>query len=120
MRSPSSSTSPAAIRPGGSSRPITAAPVSDLPAPDSPTTPSTSPSPIWNETPLTATSVPRRAANSTRRFLTSRVGVLRPAALVLAISAASGSARRAASRREVDREHQQHQGDARKDRHPPL
>ena len=34
---------PPAMRPGGSSRPMTAAPVSDLPAPDSPTTPSTSP-----------------------------------------------------------------------------
>ena len=31
------------MRPGGSSRPMIAMPVSDLPAPDSPTTPSTSP-----------------------------------------------------------------------------
>jgi hypothetical protein len=33
----------AAMRPGGSSRPMMAAPVSDLPAPDSPTTPRISP-----------------------------------------------------------------------------
>ena len=43
MRSPDSRTSPPAMRPGGSISPITAAPVTDLPAPDSPTTPSTSP-----------------------------------------------------------------------------
>ena len=34
---------PPAMRPGGSMKPMIAAPVSDLPAPDSPTTPSTSP-----------------------------------------------------------------------------
>src|SRR5919107_1860656 len=39
MRAPSRRISPPAIRPGGSSRPMIAAPVSDLPAPDSPTTP---------------------------------------------------------------------------------
>ena len=38
-----SSTSPPAMRPGGSIRPMMAVPVIDLPAPDSPTTPSTSP-----------------------------------------------------------------------------
>ena len=34
---------PPAMRPGGSSRPMIALPVSDLPAPDSPTTPKISP-----------------------------------------------------------------------------
>ncbi len=43
MRRPSSRISPPAMRPGGSSRPMMAAPVSDLPAPDSPTTPRISP-----------------------------------------------------------------------------
>ena len=43
MRCPASRISPPVMRPGGSSRPITAAPVSDLPAPDSPTTPRISP-----------------------------------------------------------------------------
>ena len=38
--------SPPAMRPGGSSRPMIAAPVSDLPAPDSPTTPRISPGAI--------------------------------------------------------------------------
>ncbi len=37
-----------------------AAPVSDLPAPDSPTTPSTSPGAMAKHTSCTATSVPRR------------------------------------------------------------
>ena len=40
---PRAGSAPPAMRPGGSSRPMIAAPVSDLPAPDSPTTPSTSP-----------------------------------------------------------------------------
>ena len=39
---------PEATRPGGSSRPMMAAPVSDLPAPDSPTTPRISPG-RWKE-----------------------------------------------------------------------
>ena len=46
-----------------------AMPVSDLPAPDSPTTPSTSPGAMAKDTSSTATSVPRRVGNSTRRFL---------------------------------------------------
>src|SRR5439155_2689269 len=58
--------SPAPMRPGGSISPITAAPVSDLPAPDSPTTPSTSPGAIVSDTPSAATSVPWRVGNSTR------------------------------------------------------
>src|SRR3979490_675214 len=62
-------TSPAATRPGGSSSPMIARPVSDLPAPDSPTTPSTSPRATENDTSSTATSVPRRVPNSTLRSL---------------------------------------------------
>src|SRR5258708_29729638 len=76
MRRPSSRISPEAMRPGGSSRPMMALPVSDLPAPDSPTTPSTSPGAMSNDTSSTASKVPRRVGNSTRRFLTSRSGGL--------------------------------------------
>src|SRR5437763_835107 len=74
MRRPDSRISPLAIRPGGSMRPMIAAPVSDLPAPDSPTTPSTSPSAIEKLTSLTATSVPRRVGNSTHNARTSSSG----------------------------------------------
>ncbi len=55
--------------------PITAAPVSDLPAPDSPTTPSTSPAAISKETSCTAVSVPRRVGNSTRSRSTASSAV---------------------------------------------
>ena len=74
MRRPASRISPAAMRPGGSMSPMIAAPVSDLPAPDSPTTPSTSPGAMVNETSWTATSVPRRVGNSTRRPSTASSG----------------------------------------------
>src|SRR5262245_59308639 len=76
MRRPSRRISAAAMRPGGSSRPMMALPVSDLPAPDSPTTPKTSPGAMSNDTSSTASSVPRRVGNSTRRFLTSSSGGL--------------------------------------------
>ena len=66
MRRPSKRISPAAMRPGGSSRPMIAAPVSDLPAPDSPTTPRISPGAMSKEMSSSATSVPRRPGNSTR------------------------------------------------------
>src|SRR5437588_7109955 len=82
MRRPSSLISPAAIRPGGSSRPMMALPVSDLPAPDSPTTPKTSPGAMSNDTSSTASKVPRRVGNSTRRFLTSSSGGLLEAVMV--------------------------------------
>ncbi len=48
------------MRPGGSSRPMMAAPVSDLPAPDSPTTPRISPGAMSKEMSSSARSVPRR------------------------------------------------------------
>src|SRR3954447_10320111 len=65
---------PPLIRPGGSINPMTARPVTDLPAPDSPTTPSTSPLAISKETPSMARSVLRRLANSTWRLRTERTG----------------------------------------------
>ena len=45
-----------------------AVPVIDFPAPDSPTTPSTSPGAMSKLTSSMATSVPRRVLNSTRRL----------------------------------------------------
>ena len=74
MRRPSRRISPPAMRPGGSSRPMIAAPVSDLPAPDSPTTPSTSPAAMSKDTSSSARSVPWRVGNSTRRWRTSSSG----------------------------------------------
>ncbi len=83
MRRPPRCTSPPAMRPGGSSRPMMAAPVSDLPAPDSPTTPSTSPAAMSKETPSTAVSVARRVGKTTFRLRTESSGS------VAAISATS-------------------------------
>ena len=54
--------------------PIAAGPVTDLPAPNTPTTPSTSPGAMSNETPSIAFSTPRRVTNSTRRSRTERTG----------------------------------------------
>src|SRR5882724_4126305 len=62
--------SPPAMRPGGSIRPMTARPVTDFPAPDSPTTPSTSPLAMSKEIPSMARSRLRRVTNSTRRLRT--------------------------------------------------
>ena len=67
MRSPERWIDPPAIRPGGSSSPITAVPVSDLPAPDSPTTPRISPGAMSKETPSSAVSGPLRPSNTTLR-----------------------------------------------------
>ncbi len=74
MRRPLRKISPLAMRPGGSSKPMIAAPVSDFPAPDSPTTPNTSPGAIENETLSTAFKTPRLVGNSMCKFLTSRTG----------------------------------------------
>src|SRR3984893_19578345 len=62
------------MRPGGSISPITARPVTDWPAPDSPTTPSTSPLAMSKEIPSIARKVLRRVANSTLRLRTERTG----------------------------------------------
>src|SRR5450631_2293692 len=62
------------MRPGGSIRPMTARPVTDFPAPDSPTTPSTSPLAISKEAPSMARSVRWRVTNSTLRLRTERTG----------------------------------------------
>ena len=108
-----------AIRPGGSMSPITAAPVSDLPAPDSPTTPSTSPGAISNEMPWTARSVPCRVGNSTHRFVDGeqRLGRdcrHRHSAQLRVERIAQPVAE------QIDREHHDHERRAREDRDPPL
>src|SRR5450755_1199758 len=144
MRRPPSRISPPAMRPGGSMRPMIAAPVIDLPAPDSPTTPSTSPAAIDNETSSTAVSVPRRVGNSTRRCSTIRSGSVR---LTLPPNEASGRENAANARgagsayrtlparrllqpriervakpiaEQIDRQHHGDQRRARKNRDPPL
>src|ERR1700692_1868533 len=60
------------MRPGGSIRPMIARPVTDFPAPDSPTTPSTSPLAMSKEIPSMARSALRRVTNSTWRLRTER------------------------------------------------
>src|SRR5947208_4110648 len=94
MRRPDKRISPLAMRPGGSIKRLMPAPVSDLPAPDSPTTPSTSPGAIAKLTSRTATSVPRRVGNSTRSARTSNSGataVSRRPSAVLASDATAGN-----------------------------
>ena len=76
IRDPDSRISPPEMRPGGSISPIAASPVTDLPAPDSPTTPSTSPLAMSNDTPSMARSAPRRVTNSTCRLRTERTGTV--------------------------------------------
>ena len=47
----------------------------DFPQPDSPTRPSTSPAPMWSDTPSTARTAPRGLPYQTRRLRSSRTGV---------------------------------------------
>src|SRR3546814_5323258 len=115
MRLPSSRISPAAMRPGGSSRPMMAAPVIDLPAPDSPTTPSTSPAEISSETSSTATRVPRRVGNSTRRLRTSS-----SFGLVMRLPELGIERIAQPVTQQVDRQHQDGQGAAGEDGDPPF
>src|SRR5687768_16902994 len=115
MRRPASDTAPPAIRPGGSIRPTTAMPVIDLPAPDSPTTPSTSPGASENETPSTTVSTPCRVANSTRRSATSSTLGAPPPPLP-----ESGIERITQPVAEdIEGEYQRDQGDAGEHRDPP-
>ena len=72
------------MRPGGSIRPMMAEPVIDLPAPDSPTTPSTSPGMMSKEMSSTAVSSRRGGWETRRRGSDGQNG------FVMAISAASG------------------------------
>src|ERR1043166_4891731 len=74
MPIPEGKISPPLMRPGGSISPITARPVTDLPAPDSPTTPSPSPRAMSNDTPSMARSTAWRVTNSTLRLRTESTG----------------------------------------------
>src|SRR5713226_6207429 len=116
MRRPASVMLPPAILSGGSNNPMIAAPVNDLPAPDSPTTPSTSPGAMSKLTSSTATSVPRRVGTSTRRFST-----LSSSSVVLRMSAQLWIERFTQPvAQKVDREDQQRQHDPREERDPPI
>src|SRR5271169_2298565 len=113
IRRPASVIRPAAMRSGGSSRPMIAAPVSDLPAPDSPTTPSTSPGAIAKLISSIAVSTPRRVGSSTRRFSTRKSGS--------DISAQFRIERVAQPvAQEIDRQDQNGQHYSRKNRYPPV
>src|SRR5262249_59055172 len=59
------------MRPGGGTSPRQASAVIDLPLPDSPTSPNTSPLAVDRVQPRTACTVRSRPGNSTRRSLTS-------------------------------------------------
>src|SRR6185503_6140801 len=70
--SPSSSTSPPAMRPGGCGmRPMIESAVTLLPQPDSPTMPRVRPRSSLRSTPSTARTSPRSEAKCVRRFFTS-------------------------------------------------
>src|SRR5829696_8987783 len=69
--SPANRISPPTILPGAETSLITDSAVIDLPHPDSPTSPSSSPSPRWKLTPSTARTTPARVGNCVIRFLTS-------------------------------------------------
>src|SRR5471032_3066532 len=102
------------MRPGGSISPITARPATDFPAPDSPTTPSTSPLAISNEIPSMACSTLWRVTNSTRRLRTERTGsVMRSAQLRIERVAQPVA-------EQVDGQNQRRQRDAGEGDDPPL
>ena len=71
---PSKRTEPETTRPGGSTRPRIENPVTDLPDPDSPTSPSTSPGWSVKDTPSTAFTTPARVMKCVLRSSTSRSG----------------------------------------------
>ena len=76
MRWPCNQISPDTRRPGASSRPMMADPVSDFPAPDSPTRPRISPAARSKLTSLIAVKGPCLVGNSTTRFLTESSGLV--------------------------------------------
>src|SRR6266576_6748654 len=111
------------MRPGGSIRPMIAKPVTDFPAPDSPTTPSTSPLAISKEIPSMARSVARRVTNSTCRLRTERTGSVMQSGIWKwwRLSSELRIERVAQPVAEqVDREDQRRQSKARESDDPPL
>src|SRR5580700_6936015 len=105
------------MRPGGSIRPITASPVTDFPAPDSPTTPSTSPLAMSKEMPSMARSALWRVTNSTPRLRTERTGsVMRSDIPGLQLVSSQFRIERVAQpvAEQIDRQDQRREGEARK------
>ena len=119
---PSSRISPPAMRPGGSSRPMIAAPVSDLPAPDSPTTPSTSPGAIVERDVVDRASAACRAASGTRRAGVADLEQQREAAALIAAAQRSFgfSASRSQSPSRLTDMHSSTSASAGEDHEPPL
>src|SRR5690606_5426175 len=128
MRCPCRRISPEATRPGGSSRPMMEAPVSDFPAPDSPTTPRISPGAMSKEISSSARSVPWRLGNSTTRFLTCKRLIVLFGGTTTQSTAATGSTSSETRvqgitqpvTQQVDRQGNQHQHETREDRDPPF
>src|ERR1700676_4588809 len=122
-RRPERCIEPPAMRPGGSISPITARPVTDFPAPDSPTTPSTSPLAMSKEIPSMARRVLRRVTNSTSRLRTERTGsVMRSAAWYLRRFSSEFRIERGAQpvAEQVDRQDQRCQRKAGEGDNPPF
>src|SRR6266481_5084656 len=110
------------MQPGGSIRPMIARPVTDFPAPDSPTTPRTSPLAMSKEIPSMARNALRRVTNSTRRLRTESTGsVMRSVRKLRRFSSEFWIERVAQPVAEqVDREDQARQRKAREGNDPPL
>src|SRR5271169_1464965 len=113
IRRPASVIRPAVMRSGGSRRPMIAAPVSDLPAPDSPTTPRTSPGAIAKLISSIAVNAPRRVGSSTRKFSTRNSGSGMSAQFRI-----EGVAQPVAQK--IDRQDKNGQYDPRENRNPPV
>src|SRR5689334_5597327 len=79
---------PPTTRPGGSTRPMIENPVTDLPEPDSPTRPSTSPRRTLKETSSTARTTPARVKKWVRRLRTSSVGAAATVGATVAVAVA--------------------------------
>src|SRR6202795_130113 len=113
---PENITEPSAILPARSRIRITAYDVTDLPEPDSPTTPSVSPLATDMLTCCTALTMPRRVANSTVRSLTSSSGwavmFSRPTLRIDDVAQPVAE--------QVEAEHRDHQRETRKQRDPPF
>ena len=81
-----------AMWPGSSTRRIIESAVTDLPLPDSPTTPSVRPASISKSTPSTARIGPRSESNHVRRFSTRSSAVTRGAGVLTAMCRSSAAA----------------------------
>src|SRR5450631_2856248 len=110
------------MRPGGSISPMMASPATDFPAPDSPTTPSTSPLAMSKEIPSMARSALRRVANSTLTLRTERTGsVMRSGVLEWKIALSQLRIERVAQpvAEQIDRQDQSGQRNAGESDDPP-